>query len=156
MKAKQTLKIKCISSIYSKMTLDWRCWTLGATLLVLMLCLSISIASTCPSSIPKTTATTIEQYIVNESPTKTLKVISSTISDSLYIFDTIPSYSVVRKINSSGTQLWGEAFEISILTKSLAIDLKESNVYFASYNNPVTVFRLNSTNGAILNQHKYE
>ena len=161
MKSKQTLRIKCTGSIYSKITLNWRCWTLATTLLVLMMCSSVCIASTCPSFIPKTTATTIDQYRISGSSTYPYKVVSSTVSDNLYYLDYISIsnsslHSVVRKINTSGTQFWQDAFEVNPLKRSLSIDAKELSVYFASSDNPVTVFRLDSSNGDIINQHKYE
>ena len=62
----------------------------------------------------------------------------------------------MRKINTSGTQFWQDAFEVNPLKRSLSIDAKELSVYFASSDNPVTVFRLDSSNGDIINQHKYE
>ena len=62
----------------------------------------------------------------------------------------------VFKLNLSGINFWQDNFETKLSRNSLSIDAKELNVYFASSNNPVTVFRLNSSNGAIVSQHKYE
>ena len=63
---------------------------------------------------------------------------------------------VVMKINLSGTQYWKWFYNYGFSRNSLSIDAKELSVYFASSNYPVTVFKLDSSNGANVMQHKYE
>ena len=127
-----------------------------------MLCSSVCTASTCPSSIPKTTATTIDYYSRRpDNLIVTFKAILSPVSDSLYYYTEVlglsfPYRNVLMKFNLSGTKLWLNSFEIYPSRNSLSIDTKEQSVYLASKNNPVIVLRLDSSNGAIVSQHKYE
>ena len=67
-----------------------------------------------------------------------------------------PYPHVLMKLNLSGTKFWLNSFEIDSLRNSLSIDVKELNIYLAGNYNPVIVLRLDSSNGAIISQHKYE
>ena len=82
----------------------------------------------------------------------TYGVISGPTSNSLYYmhYIEIPSdYIFIRKIYSNDTVAWMSGILLWPFMKSLAVDKNENHVYVASNDNPINVWRLLGSNGAI-------
>ena len=70
----------------------------------------------------------------------------------IFMFVSSTSQVVVRKEDTSGSQLWMASFAFRPVIKSLSIDALEQTVYFAQRIAPVVVMRLSSSTGAVVSQ----
>ena len=71
-----------------------------------------------------------------------------------YSFVQSQFYGAIRKVDSSGNQVWLASLAFELVEKSLSIDSSEQNVYIARNADPLLVFKLLASNGAILSQHE--
>ena len=124
---------------------------------VILLWLSIftieAIASTWPSSVTDATTVQREQnYYTGFSSTETYTVKPGMISNALYYSQKIssPSRLIVRKINLDNSVAWMAAFSADPVSKSLAVDPSENNVYDVYWTTPLHVLKLDWTTGAFI------
>ena len=85
-------------------------------------------------------------------------VVSGSISNSLYLmyFLFSPANAVIRKINQDNTVAWMTTTgKFGPTLKCLSVDLSESNVYFTSYTNSLSVWRLQTSSGAIVDAQTF-
>ena len=61
-----------------------------------------------------------------------------------------PNNAAVRKINSDETMAWMSALLFQPIIKSLSLDGNEQNAYIGSMTNNLNVWRLATSNGAII------
>ena len=134
----------------------WRIWT--ASLLALIMCLSVCFASTCPSSISNSTAITREQFTVSEYIPSALGIVVSSVSNSFYILNWLHApgnhTAIVRKLDASGSQIWITAFGDFYYQGRLSVDPTEQYVYLATYDNYLLITRYSASNGAIMGHHR--
>ena len=62
-------------------------------------------------------------------------------------------HTAVRRMKDDDTAVWMTVIPDSPSLKSLWLDQYEKFVFFATYSNPMSVAKLNATNGAILAAH---
>ena len=112
-------------------------------------------SSACSNSVPSSVVTITEQYWFNNKNTIIYGVTSGEVSNFLYFMHGVYSlsYTVVRKVDPSGTQSWLASFNFLPTIKSLSLDASEQTVYFARNSNPIEIIRLYSSNGKFLSQH---
>ena len=125
-----------------------------------MLALSIYCVqtATCPSSVPFSATTIIEECSYSGfTTTRSYGVAVGPVSSSLYylVRITTPSDSAaVRKVDASGSQTWMASFAFYPILKSLSVDAAEQSVYLASLVNPIVVIKLAASDGTIATQHE--
>ena len=61
-----------------------------------------------------------------------------------------PDISAVMRTNSDGSYAWITAFQLSLILKSLSIDLNEQNIYFGQFIDPLWVVRLKAKDGTFV------
>ena len=125
--------------------------------LILISLLSLSYWSTCSTS--ELNSNSIETNIFTFSgytAAGTYKIIDGPISESLYYLIVIlnPYNTVVRKVSPERKELWITAIGFRPLIKALSIDDNEQHLLFASYSNPLVVWRLSTSTGAIVGSQK--
>ena len=121
----------------------------------MILCILIRTVTSCPSSVPTSAGITTEQASFTGSSNILIRgVAAGKVSNSLYYLYDLSSTSnvVVRKEDTSGSQLWMASFAFRPVIKSLSIDAQEQIVYFAQRIVPVVVMRLSSSTGAVVSQ----
>ena len=59
----------------------------------------------------------------------------------------------VIKVDQSGSMIWIASFPFDPIIKSLSVDTTEEYVYFAGWVNQLSVLRLSTQNGGIINQY---
>ena len=110
-------------------------------------------SSTCSSSVPSTYS--ISTAIDSTAPFSTatfIGVVSGPSSSDLYFMYDLYSggtdrTALMRK-DHTDNQIWMAAFIVKSLSKSLAVDQSEQNVYFAVYSSPAEVIRVSASSGA--------
>ena len=125
---------------------------MAAILLVLLLCLSVFSSASCPSSASSLTAITTLTYTFNSLETFAYKSVSGPVSKNMYYLDKYSDsseYGVVRRIDSSGSQIWMKAIRLTPDMRSLAVDSTEQNIYFCENSNPLKVIILSASDGSI-------
>ena len=82
----------------------------------------------------------------------TYGIVPGMISNGLYYLYRIASNeaAVVRKMDSSNSEVWVSALPFTPITKSLSVDINEQSVLYALNDNPTTVVRLNAVSGALI------
>ena len=86
---KQRWIIRLILTIFFEMTMKLRCRVIAINLLVLLLCSSVCIAATCPSTTSNLTAISTEQFIFSSGEIHTYGVIAGPVTNSLYYLNHI-------------------------------------------------------------------
>ena len=131
------------------------------SLMVGLFMLAISIycvqTATCPSSVPFSATTIIEQCSFSGfTAVRPYGVAVGPVSSSLYYLDQLstPDSAVVRKVDTSGSQTWMASFAFWPIVKSLSVDAAEQSVYLASNTNPIVVIKLAASDGTIATQHE--
>ena len=129
---------------------------------VLMLCFCVLTASiplaewsTCPSTVPSSAAIITNQFSFSGyATTWAFGIATSQVSNNIYYMYRLLSAgnTVVRKIDSSDSQIWLTSFALDPTVKWLSVDSSEQNVYIASNTNPITVMRLSASDGTIVSQ----
>ena len=115
--------------------------------------------ASCPPSVTSPASTTTERYsFAGFNYTYTYGIAGGSFSNSFYylykIFLISDTYAaVVRKEDSSGSQVWQASFSFIPVVKSLSVDAAEQSVYFASNTATLVVLKLNSSGGTIASQH---
>ena len=125
--------------------------------LILISLLSLSYWSTCSTS--ELNSNSIETNLFSFSgytAAATFGIIDGPISESLYYLIEIfnPFNTVVRKLSPERKELWITAVGFRPLIKTLSIDANEQHLLFASYSNPLNVWRLSTSTGAIVGSQK--
>ena len=65
-----------------------------------------------------------------------------------------PNYfTSIVKISTTNNILWQASYSFNSAFKNLSVDSVEQYIYFASFSNPVTIIKLDSTNGAVVSAH---
>ena len=109
----------------------------------------------CSNLTPNSTIITSEQCkFSGYTTTRTYGVATSQTSNNLYYLHLIdpPTGAVVRKVDSSGTQIWMASFQLDPQRKSLIVDLNEQSVYLAIYSLTLAVLNLNTNSGGVNSQ----
>ena len=77
-------------------------------------------------------------------------------SNSLYILEYIssPDQMVVRKVQTDTSISWIASFQNSPWSKTLKIDLNESNIFVATSTSPIDVLKLSSSTGEFLSANR--
>ena len=128
---------------------------IGLFVLVASICSVLT--ATCPSSVPSSAATTIEECsFTGYSTTYTLGHTIGPVSNSIYYLFLIstPENTAVRRVDASGSQTWLASFALRQVWKNLSIDAAEQSVYIASLTNFLVVLKLAASNGALVSQHQ--
>ena len=68
----------------------------------------------------------------------------------MYRLSSPSNYWVIRKMTLSDTEAWMSVFQYFPITKSMAIDRIEQNVYTAIWNTPVAVVRVRKSDGGFI------
>ena len=129
---------------------------------VLMLCLYMLTASiplvewsTCPSTVPSSAAIVTSQFSFSGyATTWAFGIATSQVSNNIYYMYRLLSAGniVVRKMDSSDSQIWLTSFALNPTVKCLSVDPSEQNVYIASMTNPITVMRLSANDGTFVSR----
>ena len=79
-------------------------------------------------------------------------VISGPVTNTIYYmyYAYNPDSGMITKTDSSSNLIWLASVLLNVIKKSLAIDSLEQTLYFATNSNPMIIFRLNTTDEAIL------
>ena len=148
--------IRCKQQVFHLKTSPHLFRTLILSLFIMTLSFPSVRSAICPSSVPASAAMTIETYNFSQYPAFPFGTIQGPVSDNLYFLHQIlfgSNNAAVRKVNASGSQIWVTSFGVESSAKSLSVDAAKQSVYFSSYTSPLTVFRLNTTDGSVLSQH---
>ena len=128
---------------------------IGLCVLVTSICSVLT--ATCPFSVPSSAATTTEQCsFTGFTSIYTLGHTIGPVSNSIYslILLSSPIKATIRKEDASGTLTWQASFAFTPTIKSLSVDAAEQSVYITSLANPLVVFKLAASNGALVSQHQ--
>ena len=125
--------------------------------LIMISLLSLSYWSSCSTSDLNSNSIETNLFTFSGYPgAATFGIINGPISESLYYLIEIfyPFNTVVRKVSLERKELWITAIGFRPLIKTLSIDTNEQHLLFASFSNPLNVFRLSTSTGAIVGSQK--
>ena len=150
---KQRWILGLILHIWSETTAKLRFRVLSTSLLALLLCSSVCIASTCPSSTSSLTTISTEEFKFSLMETRTVNVVVGPVSNSLYYLNKVLDntcwniyYTTLMKTDAFGSRSWLASFSESPNSKSLAVDTTEQFLYIAVGNSYPRVMIVKSLN----------
>ena len=119
--------------------------------LIIMIILSCKLSSSWDPSL--SSSVTTQQYNYSGySYNYGYSVALGSSSKSLYVLEYLnsPNTAVVRKIKTDNSVSWMTAVSFRPLSKGLAVDATETNVYIAVSSNPLNVWRLLVSSGSVV------
>ena len=139
-------------------TVRLRCRILVAGLFTLILCSSVCVAATCPSSTSSLTAISTLKYTISGYYTDTYGVVAGQVTNSFYYLNNVFMYymnykAILMKVDAFGNQSWLSYFDSNPKLKSLSIDTTEQYVHFAICDY-AKVLRIKTNSGGIESQHE--
>ena len=161
---KQRWILGLIVTICSETTVKLRCRALVVGLLALLMCSSMCIAATCPSSTSSLTAISTEQFRFEWDDIQTYGVVAGPVTNSLYYLNYVyqqgwwwyygNEFTILLKVDAFGSQSWLFAYYQYPRMKSLSVDTTEQYVYYVRYNDYAKVMKIKTDNGTFESQHE--
>ena len=150
--------MELISSIYKASCIILNCFrskiliSLISLLLIQILINREVSATTCIGPTDATTIKREQNSYTGFSSTETYSVKVGLVSNALYYSQKIssPSRMVVRKINQDSSAAWMAVYSADPVSKSLAVDQSETNVYDVYWTSPLHVLRIDATAGTFI------